>query len=137
MHEAEKINTAEKDLQEAELFQQEQHWPQANDLLAQAKILLANNGSSELKSRLGHLNQIRRDHELLDKLDTIRLDRANVVTGPFNMQQADRSYAAVFSEAGIGTIGEDANEVALRISASSVRSALLAALMTGQYALEF
>ena len=69
-------------------------------------------------------------------MDAIHLDRAVLVEGrfnpaaerDFNNARADRNYESAFREAGFGAIGEDPASVAARISASTARQTLVAAL---------
>ena len=77
-----------------------------------------------------------RDQSLVARMDTIHLARSSLVGGRlnpvadrrFNYARADRDYESAFREAGVGAIGDDAEGVARRIAASTVREPLLAAL---------
>ena len=82
------------------------------------------------------LDPARRDQSLVARMDAIHLARGTLVGGRFNpaadrrfnYARADRDYESAFREAGVGAIGDDTAGVARRITASTVREPLLAAL---------
>jgi serine/threonine-protein kinase len=84
------------------------------------------------QEQMQQLDQARRERQLVDRLDTIHLNRVGVVKGRFdahpNAERADREYEAAFREADLGRIGEDPAAVAARIEASTIRGELVAAL---------
>jgi serine/threonine-protein kinase len=77
-------------------------------------------------------DQARRERRLAERMDAIHLNRAAVVGGRYDMrhnrEQANREYAAAFSEAGFGQVGDDPAAAAARVESSAVRDELVAAL---------
>jgi serine/threonine protein kinase/Tfp pilus assembly protein PilF len=118
----------EENLREVDRLQSAGNWSQANSRLAQAKVLLGTGAPVQLQSRIESLDQNSRNYELLSRLDAIRLERAIVVQGPLNNSQADHDYETTFRDTGLMNAGDDAATVAARISESSIRAALLAAM---------
>ena len=82
------------------------------------------------------LDPARRNQSLVARMDAIHLARGTLVGGRlnpaadrrFNYARADRDYESAFREAGVGAIGDDTAVVARRITASTMREPLLAAL---------
>src|SRR5262249_5173443 len=58
----------------------------------------------------------------------IRLRAATMVEGKPDLATADRDYAALFRERGLGVEGEDAKQVAARLRGSVLKAQLVAAL---------
>ncbi len=81
-------------------------------------------------------DRARREQALAARLDAIHLDRAILVEGRFNVAaerrfnnaRADRNYESAFREAGFGAIGDNPAGVAARVTTSSERESLVAAL---------
>jgi serine/threonine-protein kinase len=65
---------------------------------------------------------------LLRLRDGIRLRKAEVAAGRLDFASADRDYARLFRERGLGAEGEDEEAVAARLRGSAVRAQLVAAL---------
>ncbi len=122
-----------QELREVARLQQEFSWAEAGAELERAKDRLGYSAPADLHQRL---DQARRDLVLLTRLDAIRLTRATVVEGRFNVAaerrfnqaRADREYEEAFRKAGLGAIQHDAEGMAVRVKASAVRGALVAAL---------
>jgi serine/threonine-protein kinase len=116
---------------EARRLQEEERWPQARAVLAQALAQLSDDASEDLRQPL---EQARRDLELVVRLDTIRQRLAATVAGKQDLAALRRDFAAAFREAQLMTQdGDEAAAVAARVQASPVRAALVAALDTWAY----
>ncbi len=111
-------------LEKAAGLQQQGRWAAARAVLDQARERLGDTGPEPL---VVQIEQARRDLDLVDQLEAIRLRKATVVEGLLDYRSADRDYAAVFRAAGLGE-GGDAAEVAALIRRSAIREQLIAAL---------
>ncbi|HEY2762062.1 MAG TPA: serine/threonine-protein kinase [Pirellulales bacterium] len=120
--------TEEENLRQVARLQAEGNWPEAKVRLTQSQTQLSAIGGSDLLERAIKLDENRRNHELVARLEAIRLERATVVTGPFNKEQADRDYFTAFQTAGLMQENDAAAKIASRISASPIRPDLLAAI---------
>jgi serine/threonine-protein kinase len=103
-------------------LQRQARWAEAGAVLEQAESRLGEGGPEDLRRRLA---RARRDLDLVARLEAIRLKQGTLVVGDARMHL---DYAAVFKEAGLGTVGEDPAVVAARVRASAVRAELVAAL---------
>jgi eukaryotic-like serine/threonine-protein kinase len=123
----------EADLREAVRLQQQSALTEARVPLEQARLRLGDDGPAWLRS---HLDQTRRDQQLLERLEAIRMTRSTFVEGRdnhladvrFNNAQADRGYQTAFRDAGLGEPPDDADGAAGRVKASAVSVPLVAAL---------
>jgi serine/threonine-protein kinase len=123
----------EADLREAVRLQQQSALSEARVPLEQAQLRLGDDGPAWLHS---HLDQVRHDQQLLERLEAIRMTRSTFVEGRdnhfaevrFNNAQADREYQKRFRDAGLGEPPDDPDGAARRIKASAVRLPLVAAL---------
>ena len=100
-------------------------WLEARAVLAQAEDRLGPEGESGQR-RL--LDQARRDLDLVDRLDAVRVAKATLVGGKYDYKSAAASYQAAFREAGLADDGEDAAAVADRVRASVIGDHLVASL---------
>ncbi len=111
-------------------------WAAARTALERAKARL---GSGDTPDRTGSTGSLHarvqvgeRDLALVARLDAIRLQRAAVLDGRFDLRRnrarADADYETAFRAAGLGGPGDDPTEVAARIAGSAIRAALVAAL---------
>ncbi len=112
-------------LADAARLQARARWPEARAVLDQAGRHLGDGGPADLRARLG---RARADLDLVARLDAVRLERSALVRGKMDYAGADRGYAAAFTEAGLGRVGDDPAAVARRVASSAVRDALVAAL---------
>ena len=120
-------------LQEADRLRQKFSWDEAGAELERTRYRLGYGAPADLRQRV---DQARRDLELMERLDAIRLKRSTVVEGRFdvaadrrfNLARADRDYEKAFREAGWREIEHDPEVMAARVKASAVRGALVAAL---------
>jgi serine/threonine-protein kinase len=118
-------HAVEADLKDMSRFQAQARWPEARGALDRALARLGGGDPGDLRDRLrlaGH------DLELVEQLDAIRLSRATRGQTAIYRQRAAGRYEQTFSQAGLAAPGNTPESVAERISASAVRSALLAAL---------
>jgi tetratricopeptide (TPR) repeat protein len=99
------------------------HWPQARSLLEQTENRLDEADSDDRRRRL---EQARKDLELAERLEAIRLRRADFQDGDFAHKVADREYTRAFRLAELSVEGGE--ETAARIRASDIREELTAAL---------
>jgi tetratricopeptide (TPR) repeat protein len=116
-------------IQSALLLAQERQdkgrWGEARAILDQALQRVGGAGPADLRNileeRLGLL-------DLVSRLDRIRLDKAILVKGKFDLSKADREYAEAFRSAGVGQVGDDPELVAQRIRGMPVLVPVTAAL---------
>jgi serine/threonine-protein kinase len=126
-------HAVEADLREVVRLQQLSALPEARVALEQAQLRFGNDGPTWLGS---HLDQARRDQQLLEKLEAIRMTRSTFVEGRenhladvrFNNARANREYQTAFRDAALGEPPDDPDGAARRIKASAVRKPLVAAL---------
>src|SRR5262249_48891531 len=76
------------------------------------------------------LEQMRKDIELVARLEAVRLSQANVKDGAFDRTGAAHHYAKAFRDHGIDLTTLKPEEAARRVRESSRRQELLAALDT-------
>jgi serine/threonine-protein kinase len=115
----------EATLAEVGRLQQQARWAEARVALDQAQSRLAEGGQESLRARL---ERARRELDLVDRLDAIRLKRATLVEGRFDLAGADREYEEAFGAAGLAAVGGDTREAAAWVKGTSVHEALVAAL---------
>jgi hypothetical protein len=115
----------ESSLEKASGLQRKGHWSEARVVLEEARVRLGEKGPSDLRERL---DLARADLDLVDRLESIRLDRAVLEGGLFANRRAEQDYAAALKEAGLGEEGDDAEAVAARIRGFAIREQLVAAL---------
>jgi tetratricopeptide (TPR) repeat protein len=109
---------AEVDLEEAQKQMEAGRWCEVRIALARAEGRLARGGPKALRERL---EQMRKDVELLLRLEAVRLRAADG-------KGADARYDRAFREVGIDVTKLKAEDAADKLRASSVRQELLAAL---------
>jgi serine/threonine-protein kinase len=100
-------------------------WAKARTALERASFRLGGGGPEALRERLQRATD---DLNLVDRVERIRERRSTFVEGKIDYRSADRDYAAVFRDAGLGEVGQPASEVAARIRASAVAQQLIASL---------
>jgi len=114
---------------EASRHAQASDWRAARAALERARVRLDAGGNDELESRLARSTG---DIETAQRLEAIRLGRAGVEDGQFdverNRRRADESYAAEFARAGFGDVFVDATGAAAGIARSDIRRAWIGAL---------
>jgi tetratricopeptide (TPR) repeat protein/serine/threonine protein kinase len=116
----------EVDFADLARLQEQAHWAEARAALGRAEARLGSGGPADLRERL---TQLARTLDLVDRLDAIRLAEATWVEGHgFDKAGADRAYATLFAEAGLGKVSDDAQIVAERVRDSEAWGALVAAL---------
>jgi serine/threonine-protein kinase len=118
-------SAAESALDEVDRLLHQARWPEARAALERADARLGESGRADLRRRLA---QGRADLALVDRLDTIRLERANVVGSQLDHAGADSRYAEAFAAAGLAEVGEDEETAGRRVAHSAVQEALVAAL---------
>src|SRR5262249_8737332 len=105
-----------------------ERWEEGRHLLAGAADRLADADSDELR---GRFERAQAELSLAERLDAIRLNRFVILEGDsdqrHNKAQADRDYDAAFRAAGLGD-SQDPEDVGVRVGASNIRRALVAAL---------
>jgi serine/threonine-protein kinase len=124
-HQAQQRQAIAGDLRDVANLQGQALWTEARAALERAEARLDGGGVGDLRPRLA---QARRDLDLVMRLDGIHLRRLTNGELPFYKAQADRDYAGVFAEAGLGNPADDPKNTAARVSQSAVGGALVAAL---------
>jgi tetratricopeptide (TPR) repeat protein len=112
-------------LDKALVLRQQARWGEVAAVLEQARQVLGDTGPEDLRHRL---DVAEAELALINRLDAIRMRRMTWVGRQFDLQAAEREYAAAFREAGLGEVGDDQEAVAARVRASGVSVWLLAAL---------
>jgi serine/threonine-protein kinase len=115
----------EASLEDVSRLQQQAQWTEARVALEQAKNQLGEGGAEDLRDRV---EQTRHDLELVARLDAIRLERATMVQGRFDMTTADRDYSTAFAGVGVVIGPVDEEEAAERVRNSAIREQLVASL---------
>jgi serine/threonine-protein kinase len=113
------------DFKEAAEFRDRARWGDARKALNRAEERLNWAGCNDLDRQL---TQVRRDLDLVIRLDGIRLKRATRGELFFYKVQANRDYAEAFEQEGLGKYHDPPAKVAAAVRASAVRRALVAAL---------
>ena len=101
-------------LNEAEQLQEQAKWPEALSAAKRAQGLLAGGGSEALRERV---HQLRKDLEMVLRLEDIRLLSIETKDNEFDWDNADRTYAQAFADYGIDVLGLPVEEAAARIRA--------------------
>jgi serine/threonine-protein kinase len=115
----------EADLHEVSVMDAAGRWSNADAALRRAEARLDVRSSEELRQRV---NDARRNLTVAASLDAIRLNRATAGGLPFYQRRADSDYEAIFRDSVHIVIGSDIQKATAVVSASPVRTALLAAL---------
>jgi serine/threonine-protein kinase len=122
-------HAAEEDLREVDRAVATVSWASARTAVERARARLATAGSSDLA---GSVEQAARDLDLVDLMDTIRMQQAALTDGKLdrerNKSAADSAYRAAFRELGFGELPEHRREAAARIRSSRIRPVLVSAL---------
>jgi serine/threonine-protein kinase len=112
-------------LKEAEQWQDQSKWPEALSAAKRAEALLAG-GEGKLREPV---HQVRKDLEMVLRLEEIRLLSSEWKYDRFDFGSADQAYAQAFADYGIDVAGISADEAAARIrQRTRVATALVAAL---------
>jgi serine/threonine-protein kinase len=98
---------------------------EARGLLEQTQIDIGAVAPGDLRARLA---QEISELNLIEHLEGIRLKLLSPNLGPIEFAQGGRAYREFFTEQNFGTLGDDPEEVAMRIRQSPVREQLVAAL---------
>ena len=112
-------------LKEAEAHLKASQWCEARIALARAEGRLGKGGPKALRRRL---EQMRKDIELVLRLEAVRLSQANLKDGAFDQAGAAARYAKAFRDHGIDLTTLRPEEAARRVRESSRRQEVLAAL---------
>jgi serine/threonine-protein kinase len=127
------VRAVTADLREVARLQQQSALPEARVILERAQLRLGDGGRAQLRPLL---DRARRDQQLLERLEAIRMTRSTYVEGRdnhladvrFNNAQADREYQKAFRGAALGGPPDDQDGAARRVKGSAVRVPLVAAL---------
>ena len=103
-------------LKEAQQLQEQAKWPEALSAAKRAEGLLAGGSSDELSQRA---RQLRKDAEMVLRLEEIRLLSSEVKDLSFAYEDADRAYAQAFADYGIDVAGLPMKDAAASIRARS------------------
>jgi serine/threonine-protein kinase len=125
--------TVKADLRDVVGLQQQSALREARIALERAQLRLGDDAPAPLRSLV---DQARRDQQLLERLEAIRMTRSTFTEGRnnyladvrFNNSRADREYGEAFRDAGLGEPPGEPDGAARRVKASAVRVPLEAAL---------
>jgi eukaryotic-like serine/threonine-protein kinase len=118
-------------LSEAEVLTRESRWAEAIAAARRAESLLAVPGEGRPGATAQRVRDMLADLEMAQRLEEIRLQKANLVGGRFfNTEAADRAYAEAFRHFGVDVEGKGGGPEAAapRIRESAVREELVSAL---------
>jgi serine/threonine-protein kinase len=105
---------------------------QTNGRFQEARAVLQDLPEGDVGELSGQIRAALAELDLARRLDRIRLNRVAVVEGRFDLEanraRSDREYEAAFVEAGIGGFHDAPTEVAARVRASPIRTALVVAM---------
>ncbi len=121
----ERRQAVEAALAEVGRLQGQARWGEARAVLDQARRRLGDGGLGDLKAKL---DRTQDELDLVERLDAIRLKKAAVIEGRFDLAGADQGYQEAFREAGMAEVGGDAAAAAAWTRDSGVREAVVAAL---------
>ena len=117
------------DLREAARYERESDWVKAGAALQRASGRLGGRGPSDL---LGRLEQAQDAMDLVVRAEKIRLDRAGLIDGRFDLPRnrtlAAQAYQVAFDEAWRGRFPEPIGPAAEWVERSPVRAAMLDAI---------
>jgi serine/threonine-protein kinase len=107
-------------------------WNKVQALLARVEGRLEEGGDDELRQRVqrerAELARVRRDQEMVGKLEEARLQFAAVGEGGFDPQGSRRAFADAFAWYGLDVGSGSPEEAAARLRTSSLREELTTAL---------
>jgi serine/threonine protein kinase/Tfp pilus assembly protein PilF len=112
-------------LEDAQSLYRRGELAEARAAVKRAEGLLAGGASERLRQRV---RQWRADLDLASRIEEIRLERAALKGGHFNVAGADRAYREAFRRYGLDVEALDPDEAARRVRASAIRDRLVAAL---------
>jgi serine/threonine-protein kinase len=118
-------HAVEADLRDVAESEQHAHWAEARLALERSQARLGPIAGSDLRRRVTQANT---NLDLAITLDGIRLSRVTGGQLGYYKRKANEKYAETFQRAALGTIEDDPNDVAARVRASAVRTALVTAL---------
>jgi tetratricopeptide (TPR) repeat protein len=113
------------DLDEVAHLQGQARWAEARAALGRAEGRLGLGGPADLRLQL---EQVRRDLNLVVRLDAIRLEQLTFAEENRPLLEADRAYAMAFADAGLGSVGEDPQKVADQVKRSRACNLVVGAL---------
>jgi tetratricopeptide (TPR) repeat protein/serine/threonine protein kinase len=113
-------------MDEAQAFYRVDHLPEALAVVQRAEALLAGGGDNGELSPAVH--RVLTDVRLAARLEEIRLERAAVKDGSFDLAGVDRSYGDAFRRYGLDLAALDDDQAAERIRASAIKDRLVAGL---------
>jgi serine/threonine-protein kinase len=118
-------HAVEADLRDVAELAQQARWAEARLALERAHARLGRVAGSEVRQRVA---QAKTNLDLATSLDDVRLSRVTGGQLIFYKRKANERYTEIFQRAGLGTFHDEANDVAARVRASAIRTALVTAL---------
>jgi serine/threonine-protein kinase len=112
-------------LEQARGLRRQARWPEAKEALAQAALLIGEDGPEELHRQL---ESARRDLQVAQTLDDVAQEKALITDGQVAPTRAARDYERAFRNYGLAVRDEGVSEVAERIRGSDLQQELLNAL---------
>jgi serine/threonine-protein kinase len=116
------VNTA---VIQAERLRKGLHFPEARELLTQARRRLEPAGPDDLRRQV---DRAWADFNLVQTLDAARLRTATPVEAKFEAAGAEPLYEEAFAKAGLGRPGDDPESVATRVRDSTLHFEIVAGL---------
>jgi tetratricopeptide (TPR) repeat protein len=113
-------------LGQAVLLCDQEKWGAAREVAKQAEALLGRGGGGEERRR--RVRELLADLEMVERVEEIRLQQAELRDERFDLPGADSSYAAAFREYGLDVESLTPAEVAARIRKRPIQGKLVAAL---------
>jgi tetratricopeptide (TPR) repeat protein len=110
---------------ELEVALKREAWSEARAKLDLTEARLRGAEDRELNAKIG---KYRRQLELVEQLEAIRLKRADTIPGVNNFDVAARAYREAFLQAQMFTTGEEPKVVAERIRSTAVAPAIVVAI---------
>jgi tetratricopeptide (TPR) repeat protein len=112
-------------------------WNKAESILERIEGRLGKGGPETLRRRVQaerqELEQVRRNQEMVTKLEEARLQWAALAEGEFDHAGSRKQFEEAFARYGLDVWQGSANEVAARIADSPIREELVIALDTWAY----
>ena len=118
-------HAVDADLRDVAKLEELARWAEARLALGRAQARLGRVAGSEPRRRVA---QAETNLDLAITLDEIRLSRVTGGQLVFYQRRATERYAEAFERGGLGTTRDEPNDVAARVRASAVRTALVTAL---------
>jgi serine/threonine-protein kinase len=126
------VRAVEDDLNRLARAREERKWAEAWKILERIEGRLEEGGDDELRQRVRRvrddLTRLRRDQEMVAKLEEARLQGAAAGKDGFDWEGSRKQFAAAFAWYGLDVQGGSVEDVATRIRGSAIREELVIGL---------